>query len=305
MSFEVKVEKAGGGVVVKTSKRIYALDKAEGVKADYHIISHAHSDHIPKMPLGKIVASDETIEFLKDKLKSMKIADKHPEIELINSGHILGSRAALIEGKILYTGDVNLRTRLFINGFNPPQAKILIIEATYGDPRFKFEQFKDLVRKANKEISELLCEGKNIAAIGYSLGKSQILTKMFSWYGNLYVTGIVNRYNNIYERYGINFESNYKELISKPKEPFIIIGYNTSSEVKKAIQHFKAIPIKFTGWAILRKNSRDIPISDHADFYDLLRIVDKVNPEKIYVAYGFTNKFAKILKNLGYDATPL
>lgn len=305
MSLQVKVRKAGGGIIVETNKGIYALDKAEGIRADYHIISHAHSDHVPKLFLGKLVASRETIDFLKYRVRLPKIAEEHTNIELINSGHILGSRAALIENDILYTGDVNLRSRLFMQGFNPPQAKILIIEATYGDPKFKFDRFDELVNKANEEISELLCQGRNIAAIGYSLGKSQILTKIFSWYEHLYVTRSVNRYNSIYEKFGVNFDVNYKELKGEPKKPFIIIGYTASNEIRIAIKKFGAIPIKFTGWALLKGNSRDIPISDHADFYDLLRLVDRVNPEKIYVAYGFTNRFAKILKNLGYDAEAL
>jgi putative mRNA 3-end processing factor len=33
-----------------------------------------------------------------------------------------------------------------------------------------------------------------------------------------------------------------------------------------------------------------------------MRIVEIVNPEKIFTVYGFAEEFARILRGLGYDA---
>lgn len=299
---KVSIIRQGRGIIVRTSKFIYALDSAEGIRADYHIISHAHSDHIPNRSLGKIVASEETLVLASYK-RSFGKYDKPPKtIDLIDSGHILGSKAVLIEDEILYTGDLNTRSRLFIKGFKPPSARILIIEATYGDPRFKFKDFNSLADEAIRLILKNLNQGKNIVVSGYSLGKSQILTKLFSWYENLYVTKRVKYFNELYRCFGIELGKNFKEWAGRIKQPFILIGYNSSREVKEAIYKFNAVPIKFTGWVATNRAGLGFPISDHADFYDLLRVVDRVNPEKVYVFYGFKNRFATSLRNLGYDA---
>ena len=62
--------------------------------------------------------------------------------------------------------------------------------------------------------------------------------------------------------------------------------------------------ILLSGWAV-RSRQLGIPLSDHADFPGLLKIVDDVEPKKIYVAYGYSKRFSEILRYMGYDAEPL
>jgi putative mRNA 3-end processing factor len=67
-------------------------------------------------------------------------ASPAPGIELRPSGHIPGSRAILIDGdrRVLYTGDVSTRDRGPQTGFDPVDAEVLIVEATYGRPTYRF-----------------------------------------------------------------------------------------------------------------------------------------------------------------------
>jgi putative mRNA 3-end processing factor len=302
---EPKIRRTGSGLIIKTSKYTYAIDKAAGVSADYHIISHAHSDHIPKVPLGKILASKETYEFaLKRGLKGVKHVDSTDAVELIDSGHILGSRAALIEGKILYTGDINIRSRLFLNGFEPVEADILIIESTYGDPKYKFDEFHSLAKSINRLLVELLRNGRSVIAIGYSLGKAQLLTSLLSWYENLYVSRTVYRYNDLYRQLGVELGDNYRLWDMDVNEPFILIAGSYNKDARVAMQNYDAIPIYFTGWAVGRnwEDRIGIGLSDHSDFYDLMRVIDRINPSKVYTMYGYKDRFARILRGLGYNA---
>ena len=48
-----------------------------------------------------------------------------------------------------------------------------------------------------------------------------------------------------------------------------------------------------------------IPISDHVDFNGLIKTIEEVEPKKIYVAYGYSYKFSKVLSDMGYTAEPL
>jgi putative mRNA 3-end processing factor len=45
-----------------------------------------------------------------------------------------------------------------------------------------------------------------------------------------------------------------------------------------------------------------IPFSDHCDHSELLEVVKKCNPSKIYTFHGFDKEFANNLVNMGYDA---
>jgi Cft2 family RNA processing exonuclease len=47
-----------------------------------------------------------------------------------------------------------------------------------------------------------------------------------------------------------------------------------------------------------------IPLSDHADFQELLSLVRRASPKKVYTVHGFP-EFAAHLRLLGYDAVHL
>jgi len=49
----------------------------------------------------------------------------------------MGSRAALIENEVLYTGDVSIQDRAYMKGFQPVKADKLIVESTYGIPAYR------------------------------------------------------------------------------------------------------------------------------------------------------------------------
>jgi Cft2 family RNA processing exonuclease len=68
----------------------------------------------------------------------------------------------------------------------------------------------------------------------------------------------------------------------------------------------------FSGWAIdeesyvhRMKVGRVFPLSDHADFNELVKTVEKCSPEKVFVSHGYDHEFAAHLKSRGFDAKPL
>lgn len=48
-----------------------------------------------------------------------------------------------------------------------------------------------------------------------------------------------------------------------------------------------------------------LPLSDHCDFNELIQIVKKCNPKKIFTIHGFEVEFARVLNNMGYNAIPI
>jgi len=47
------------------------------------------------------------------------------------------------------------------------------------------------------------------------------------------------------------------------------------------------------------------PLSDHADFPDLLKLVELVNPKRVLTVHGFAKEFASTLRERGWDALAL
>ena len=65
-----------------------------------------------------------------------------------------------------------------------------------------------------------------------------------------------------------------------------------------------------TGWAVddnakyRYRADEAIPLSDHADFKDLINYVKQVSPQKVYITHGF-EQFVHYLKKEGFNAYPL
>ena len=74
---------------------------------------------------------------------------------------------------------------------------------------------------------------------------------------------------------------------------------------------YGALSIGFSGWAVKPYYKyalgldHCLPLSDHCDYNDLISVVKKCNPEKVYTFHGFAEGFAQNLRLIGFDADPL
>src|SRR5579875_3692591 len=115
----------GNGIVVKMPELTIALDPKSNSECKYSFVSHAHLDHVhsPK-GVSKVVASKETVSLARARGYDLsRSVEQIPGMELVDAGHILGSRGALIEDRVYYTGDVSTRDRGFLKGFRESNAK--------------------------------------------------------------------------------------------------------------------------------------------------------------------------------------
>jgi DNA ligase 1 len=66
-----------------------------------------------------------------------------------------------------------------------------------------------------------------------------------------------------------------------------------------------------TGWAVdpgcrfRYRADAAFPLSDHADFPDLVELVKRVAPRRVFTLHGFAADFAAHLRTLGFDARAL
>ena len=311
------------GITVDNKCNRISLDPTKQPNSDFIFISHAHTDHLYrriKENGDKIITSKITQKIAT--YRGYKYGDTYEEhdFRLIDSGHILGSKGLLIEDALYYTGDISIRKRAFMNPAVIPKARILIIESTFGHPDYIFPKFETTIHKANVIISEMYHQGVPVILLGYTLGKAQILTNVFRHWKPLIIHDSIDEMNRLYTEFGISmgnyitFSEAEKNNILSSHRPWLLIAPLASCK-NGFLQYIKrkygALSIGFSGWAVKPHYKYALgldyclPLSDHCDYDDLITVVKKCNPEKIYTFHGFAESFAENLDVLGFDAKPL
>jgi putative mRNA 3-end processing factor len=293
----------------------YSLDSSPK-SADYSLISHAHADHALKKDSDRIICSELTKKITETRFDVSIDSVNHEEVELIPSGHILGSSSALIDDKVLYTGDVAVRDRAYIDGFEPVEAEELIIESTYGIPNYRFPDQKQI----EKEIKDWIEDTQRpLFLFAYSLGKAQKIQHLVQEATDrpIIAHGAVKKMNDII---GANTDlefraKSYKENKDLLEQNGIMIAPSRSSKadyIEKLVEKHSGVKAGFSGWAVDNSYSyrggydRTFPFSDHCDFDELVELVEEVDPEKVYTHHGFDEAFASYLsREKGFNARAL
>ncbi|MBO3757616.1 MAG: hypothetical protein QXS21_01145 [Thermoproteota archaeon] len=330
MSSPVRVRKIDKVIVIEFNKKKIFLDCRSFRKAtpDLIFISHAHSDHLLNSSLNfRVISSEETKFMVLAKGKKYNFIDDlnsyKNEFELIKVNHILGSRALFVksDGGLLYTGDINDKGLFEVGVSNLPKVSILLIEATYGLPRFSFSSPKDTLKEAKDLILDLLRKGKSLFILGYPLGKSQHLQLFFDKYFinfDNYVYPSISLYNDIYSIFNykilpkiqINLNSLTNLINGKPSVIYLPLHLAKNKIVQNFRKHNFSL-VAFSGWALESSFKESIqvdyafPVSDHADYFGLINIVKQVDPEIVYVTHGFVDSFSASLRKEGFMAYPL
>ena len=316
MGLEVYWDK---GVVVKVRESVICLDPQTSNSTYKNIlISHAHQDHTAGFSALKArkFATHQTIDIYEaysgkkvTNVKRLRYGEKVRiedfEVTAYDSGHILGSAAFKIEtpeGNVVYTGDLNCVNTLITKAATPIKCDILVIESTYGKPDLIFPSRE----KVYKWIVEwVLCkvrERKVPVFYVYPIGKSQEIIKVLNEFTEVEVVvhPAVEKVNRVYRRQAINLKTQQ----TKPKNGFVAV-YPTYAYNRPKFKN--ETPIFATGWAIKFKNKeRGFPLSNHADFYQLLNFVKRTKPKNVYTVFGYNQNLAySIRRKLGINAKPL
>jgi putative mRNA 3-end processing factor len=272
-------------------------------------LSHAHGDHLNGVKKSThLIASRETLDLAS---LSASIAT-HPGTELLDAGHILGSRQLWAEtdgGSALYTGDFRLKEGIFSKGAESKEAEKLIIECTYGDPFFSFsspeEVYSDIAKWVNSHKDSILLLG------AYNLGKTQELIKALNEYCKItpVVTPHSEHFNRVYEKNGIKLDRvvvGTEEAEEVMRGPFVSIvppklaRKTFASKLGGAFSR-KAYSAFVSGWVQKYNHSahEGFALSDHADFADILQYVEQVNPKEVTFVHGDGAHLAKVLQKKG------
>jgi len=294
------------------------LDAEKGV--DFSFISHAHIDHVARHK--KILATPQTAKLYEHRLgkTNAKITEfnkptkiKGAKVELFPSGHILGASQILIEKggvRLVYTGDFKLRGCLTAEKAEIKKCDILIMESTFGLPHYLFPPRKEIVQRIINFVDHNFKRNTTPVILAYSLGKAQEAMKILGNHGfKLSIHSSILKLAMIYQQFGVKFKNFYKYNSNDLKGKILLAPpYLKNSKMIESIPQ-KRIAL-LTGWGIDENAcwsygvDEVFPLSDHADFSELIEYAKKASPQKIYTVHGFP-EFVQHLKNEGFDAEEL
>jgi len=312
---------ANGGIQVEMGKTRYSLDPHGQVRADYTFVSHAHMDHMHRPSRNeKVIASSLTRELAKARGYDLGETTEEVEgVELLDSGHILGSRAIRIQDEVYYTGDASGRARAFLGKCKARQARILVMETTYGSPEYVFPSTAKLVKEVNGLIASAYDRGSPVVLMGYPLGKAQLLSYFFSSWDPIFYHQSVATMNKIHMDHGVRLKAGRafdpsSDVDILPKGPWVMVSPMASGR-SRLMAHLKkqygAVLVAFSGWAMgpgyryTMGADYSFPLSDHCDYQELVNLVQAVSPDMVYTVHGFAAEFAKDLRKIGFSARPL
>jgi Cft2 family RNA processing exonuclease len=286
-------------------------------------VSHAHSDHIARH--GEIVATRSTCALMRARLGGKRVERvlefsvptvfRGAQVTLLPAGHVLGSAQIFVEtglGSLLYTGDFKLRPSLASEDTQWCQADTLIMETTFGRPRYVMPPTDTTLARVVSFCLEAHADGAVPVLLAYALGKAQEIICA------LHAAGLVPMLHaSVWQMTRL-----YRDLW--PGFPTTCIPFSAGEAAGKVVicppgsQRTGAIATLpkirtavLTGWAIESSTryryqcDAAFPLTDHADYPDLLRYVELVQPRRVFTLHGFAAEFAADLRARGIEAWAL
>ena len=290
--------------------------------ADRAILSHAHADHAAPGH-GEILATPETIALYRRRnpdwtgtATPIACGDHFGEsgtaLTLLPSGHILGAAQVLLEAggrSLLYTGDFKLARGRTAAAAQSQHADVLVTESTFGLPVFRFPPRPVLEERLVAACREAIERGATPVVLAYALGKSQEAALILAEAGIPTVLhGGAWKLLPEYEAAGHRFPLSRAYETGPPREGEVLVAPPNCARTPM-IQKIKSRSVIYaSGWAVRSASRADfdadvlLPLSDHADFDELLAHVEAVAPDRVVTLHGYARDFARILSEKGVSA---
>ena len=288
------------------------------------VVSPAHFDHLAAH--REIICTPQTARLMRLRLPRRRVEHALPfglterltedcTITLLPAGHICGSALCLLEherhGRLLYTGDFKLRPSLTAGICATPRADVLIMETTFGRPIYQFPEPRAIFDEIRAFCRTTLEDGATPVLMAYSLGKTQ---ELLAGLGDQDAPVLLHpqcfALTRMHEEFGLRFPG-YAKFSEERLRGSIVIAPPLAPNAG----FFRKIPARRTafvsGWAIERSTvyrqrcDAAFPLSDHADFPELLHFVEAVAPRRVLTVHGFSTDFARTLRERGIDAFAL
>lgn len=287
-------------------------------------VSHAHADHMARHELA--LCTHETGQLYQARLgrrpvHEMRLGEPIDfgglRLTALGAGHCLGSAMLLAEDgdeSLLYTGDFKLGDSLTAAPPEPRHADWLVMESTFGRPDYCLPPRSETIERLLAVVQAAFDEGRTPVIHAYALGKSQEVTKILTTRGvPVLQHPRVWAMSEVYERCGVSLSTGPADVAvyaGRPLEGHAVITLPKQMKTYRLANLGPVTSIAVTGWAAGSSApyrldvDHALPLSDHADFTELLEMIERVEPKRIYCTHG-PRSFVEELRQRGHDAEPL
>jgi putative mRNA 3-end processing factor len=282
------------------------IDPARPVEAA--LVTHGHADHA-RGGHGRTVATPATLAImqLRYQTEAGAAAVAYGEgvalpggvrATFVPAGHVLGSAQILLEHageRVVVTGDYKRCPDPTCPPFEVVPCDVFVTEATFGLPVFRHPPIAD-------EIARLLAAraanpARCVLVGAYALGKAQRLIAELRRAGYaepLYLHGAMERMCRLYEEFGVPL-GELRPVAGATKAALagqIVICPPSALNDRWSRRLPDPITAMASGWMRVRQRARqrnvELPlvISDHADWDELTRTIEEVNPRESWITHG-------------------
>ena len=277
------------------------------------LVTHGHADHA-RGGHGGTVATPETLAIMALRYQTGEGPDggdttpvaygetvKLPgdvQATYLPAGHVLGSAQILLEHageRIICTGDYKRRADPTCPPFEVTPCDIFITEATFGLPLFTHPPIEDEMAKL---LDRLAAHPDRCVLIGaYALGKAQRVIAELRAAGHadpIYLHGAMEKMCRLYQEHGVDL-GELRLVSDHTKEDMrgsIVVCPPSALNDRWSRRLPEPITAMASGWMRVRQRARqknvELPlvISDHADWDELTRTIQEVNPHETWITHG-------------------
>jgi len=216
----------------------------------------------------------------------------------IPAGHVLGSAQILLEHageRVVVTGDYKRVPDPTCPPFEVTRCDVFITEATFGLPVFCHPPAAGEIGKLTKALAD---HPERCVLVGaYALGKAQRLIAELRGGGHhdpIYLHGAMERMCRLYEDFGVDLGE--LRLVSEYKKDdmrgAIVVCPPSALNDRWSRRLPEPITAMASGWMRVRQRARqrmvELPlvISDHADWGELTRTIEEVDPAETWITHG-------------------
>jgi len=286
------------------------------------VISHGHADHIAEH--RSIIATPETARIFRHRrgdaeMLTLRYGERRDfgrfALTFFPAGHCLGSAQVLIEAdgeRLVYTGDIKLRPNVAAEDAVIVPCDTLVMESTFGDPVYRFPPDVVTAARLYAAVARALSDDRVPVVLAYALGKGQEALELLLQRG-LRVTlhGSVWNVAEIYREMGVEFSGPYEKYDREHVRGRVLIVPPGCRKQPMITNIERRYVIMLTGWAMHRSApymyrgvDLVLPLSDHADFDELVHLARASGAQRIITMHG-EPKFAAALRDLGLNAEHL
>ncbi|HVS42393.1 MAG TPA: MBL fold metallo-hydrolase [Candidatus Dormibacteraeota bacterium] len=299
---------------------------------DLAVVSHAHGDHIARHRRALCTEATRRVLALRTGIGRRgrrAITEEAPgpglaygeELELRDAvlslhpaGHVLGSSQVLVRHRgvrVLYSGDIKLRDGRTAEPLEHVECDVLVVEATFGRPEYRFPPTDQVARAICDFCLDSVAAGVTPVLYAYSLGKGQEVLSHLAGAGlPVVLCGSLHTVTEIYRAMGVALPDAERGGDTLPRNAVVICPPHLRGKpwVRRITPRRTAY---ISGWAVERGAACRLgcdaafALSDHADFDELLRYVERSAAQQVYTLFGFAEDLARQLRRRGVAAEPL